>query len=84
MIFTVKSDLRRKARLVVEGHVVDAGDLPTYASTVKGISVRLLFLIAAINDLHFLSAEIVNAFVNAYTNEKIYTRAGAEFGEHEG
>ncbi|MGH7955026.1 MAG: reverse transcriptase domain-containing protein, partial [Gloeomargaritales cyanobacterium] len=84
MIFTVKSDLRRKARLVVGGHVVDAGDLPTYASTVKGMSVRLLFMIAAINDLDVLSADIENAFVNAYTNEKIYTRAGPEFGEHEG
>ncbi|MGH7955002.1 MAG: reverse transcriptase domain-containing protein, partial [Gloeomargaritales cyanobacterium] len=84
MIFTVKSDLRRKARLVVGGHVVDSGDLPTYASTVKGMSVRLLFLIAAINKLDVLSADIGNAFVNAYTSEKIYTRAGPEFGEHVG
>ena len=46
IIFDVKSDGRRKARLVAGGHVVDHGALNRYASVVKGSSVRLLDVIA--------------------------------------
>ena len=84
MVFDVKSDLRRKARLVVGGHVIDASHLNSYASVVKGQSVRLLQVIADANGLDCLCGDVSNAFVNAYTNEKIYCRAGPEFGDREG
>jgi hypothetical protein len=38
IIYNVKQDLRRKARLVARGHLVDPLDLSVYSSTVKGIS----------------------------------------------
>ncbi len=42
MISDVKSeDLRRKSRLVIGGHVVDAFKLQTYSSTVQDVSIRL-------------------------------------------
>jgi Reverse transcriptase (RNA-dependent DNA polymerase) len=37
-------------------------------------------MIADANGLKTLCSDIGNAFVNSYTNEKIYTRAGPEFG----
>ena len=40
LIFEVKVDLTRKARLVIMGNVVDPRGLATRATVVKGISVR--------------------------------------------
>jgi hypothetical protein len=45
-VFDVKQDLCRKARLVAGGHLVDALDHDIYSLTVKGISVKLLHVIA--------------------------------------
>jgi hypothetical protein len=46
MIFDVKQYLRRKARLVAGGHLVDCVENNIYSSTVKGISIRMLHVIA--------------------------------------
>jgi hypothetical protein len=43
-------------------------------------SVRLGFLIAALNDLQTCAADIGNAFLYGRTREKVYIRAGREFG----
>ena len=56
----------------------------TYSSVVSRESVRLAFLIAALNDLNILVADIGNAYINAMTKEKVYTIAGKEFGDHAG
>ena len=84
MIFEVKNDLRRKARLVVLGYKVDPRGLSTRATVVKGISVRLLSVIAHRDGLTELCGDIGNAFIQAKTKEKVYTRCGPEFGEREG
>jgi Reverse transcriptase (RNA-dependent DNA polymerase) len=80
MIFDVKQDLRRKARLVAGGHLVDSLDNNVYSSTVKGISVRILYVIAHKRNLKLLCGDVGNAYVNAYTNEKVYSHCGMEFG----
>jgi hypothetical protein len=54
-----------------------------YSSTVKGISVRMLHVIAHQQKLEILCGDIGNAYVNAYTNELIRSKAGPEFGELE-
>ena len=84
MIFDVKQDLRRKARLVAGGHLVDVLDNNVYSSTVKGISVKLLHVIAHKTGMRQLCGDVANAYVNAYTNERVYAIAGAEFGELRG
>ena len=43
-------------------------------------SIRLFFLLAALNDLNILSADIQNAYLSAPVKEKLYTIAGKEFG----
>jgi hypothetical protein len=43
-------------------------------------SVRIFFLLAALNDLNILSADIQNAYLSAPVKEKLYTIAGKEFG----
>ena len=82
IIFDVKMDLTRKARFVAGGHLTDPPTAMTYASVVSRESVRLAFLLAALNDVDILSGDIGNAYLNAYTQEKIYYRAGLEWGVH--
>ena len=81
MIFDVKMDLTRKARLVAGGHQTEAPPKETtFSSVVSRDSVRIAFTIAALNDLSILAADVQNAYLNAPTKEKVYTIAGLEFG----
>ena len=84
MIFEVKQDGRRKARLVAGGHLVDPRGINSRSTVVKGISVRLLDLIAHRDNLPILCGDIGNSFITADCLEKVYSRAGAEFGDREG
>ena len=85
LIFDVKQeDLRRKARLVAGGHVVDSTMYESYSSVVQTRTIRILETIAMNEELKFVTGDISNAFVQADTDEKIYSIAGPEFGEKEG
>ena len=64
--------------------MTDALALITYSSMVSRDSVRIAFLIAALNDLEILGANVGNAYLNAETREKVYTTAGKEFGKYQG
>jgi len=81
MNFEIKMDFTRKARLVAGGHMTDPPIHMTYSSVVARDSVRLAFLIAALNDLDLLAADIGNAYLNAPTKEKVYTVCGLDFGQ---
>jgi len=65
MIFDVKMDFTRKARLVAVGHLTD----------------RLAFMLAKLNGLDMIMTDIGNAYLNAEVTEKYYAIAGPEFGE---
>jgi Reverse transcriptase (RNA-dependent DNA polymerase) len=56
----------------------------TYSSVVSRESVRIAFVVAALNGLDIMAADIGNAYLNAFTSEKVYTITGAEFGEEAG
>ena len=81
MIMNVKQDLKHKCRLVAGGHLIDALNHDIYSTTVKSISVKLLQVIAHKANLEILRGDIGNAYVNAYTNEKVYPIAGNKFGK---
>jgi hypothetical protein len=81
IIYDVKQDLRQKARLVAGGHLIDPLDHSVYSSTVKGISVKLLYAIAQKADLHV--AIFLCVFVNAFTCVLLNAIAGPKFVEHE-
>ena len=73
-------DFTRKARFVAGGHVTDPPECLTYSSVVSRETVRIVFLLAALNDLDICAADISNAYLNADCAERIYTVAGKEFG----
>ncbi len=76
MNFEIKINFTRKARFVAGGHMTDPPAYLTYSSVVSRDSVRLAFLLAALNDLDLLAADIGNAYLNAYTREKVHTVCG--------
>ena len=77
-------NFRRKARLVAGGHVTNAPSSITYSSVVSRDSVRIALTIAALNDLDILACDIQNAYLTADCREKIFTKAGPEFGSEAG
>lgn len=76
MIFDVKPDFTRKPRMIEYGHVTDSPISLTYSSVVARDSIRHAFLIAALNGLQLLSADISKEFLNAYTDENVHTVCG--------
>jgi hypothetical protein len=84
MIFDVKMiGLVRKACFVAGGHLTDPPMESVYSSVVTRESVRIMFLIAALNNLDILGADVQNAYINAKTSERVYITAGPEFGSNE-
>jgi Reverse transcriptase (RNA-dependent DNA polymerase). len=60
MIFDIKMDgkFTRKARLVAGGHTTDPPASATYSSVVSRDSVRIAFMMAALNDLEVCAADV--------------------------
>jgi hypothetical protein len=81
MVFDVKIDFTRKARFVAGSNVAQPPKCLTYSSVVAQDSVCLAFLIAALNDLDILAADVGNAYLNAPTKEKVHTTCDIEFGQ---
>jgi hypothetical protein len=63
-------DFSRKARLVAGGHMTKAPASITYSSVVSRESVRIAFLVAALNGLELTMAYIGNAYLNAPCRER--------------
>eukprot|EP00804_Cyclotella_cryptica_P021438 CCRYP_005781-RA/>CCRYP_005781-RA protein AED:0.29 eAED:0.29 QI:0/0/0/1/1/1/3/0/397 len=74
----------RKAQLVSGGHVTDVPPIITYLSIVGHETVRIALTLAALNELEVKVANIMNAYMTAPTEEKIWTILGPEFGDHQG
>ena len=67
LIFDVKMDMTRKARLVADGHKVADPQGSTYAGVVSRETVWIAFTYAALNGLDILAADIQNAYLTAPT-----------------
>lgn len=80
IVFDVKMDFTRKARFVANGAMTETPVGLCYSSVVSRDSVRIAFLVAALNDLDVLACDIGNAYLNAPCREKIWFVAGLECG----
>ena len=83
-VFDVKFDLRRKARLVADGNLTGAPKDSTYSGVVSIRSIRMCLLLAELNQLEIMAADVGNAYLEAKTQEKLYIIAGPEFGKLSG
>ena len=80
MIYDIKMDFIRKARLVAEGCRTPNPVTSTYAGVVSMESVRIAFTYAVLNGLDVWAADVQNAFLQDPCSEKYYTVCGPEFG----
>jgi hypothetical protein len=81
MVFEVKPDGHQKAQLIAGGHIIDPRGVSSRSTVVKGVSVRLLNLIAHCDGLKTLCGDIGNAIITADCLEKVYAVASPEFGD---
>ena len=84
IVFDCKMDFTRKARFVAGGHTTETPTSLTYSSVVSRDSIRLGFLIAALNGLDIMACDLENAYLNAPCKEKIWFEGGLECGEDQG
>ena len=84
-VYDCKVDGRRKCRIVANGAQAPVNeDQDLYAGVVSVDVVRLLFVIASINKMNVWATDISMAYLHGVTREKLWTRAGPEFGPLEG
>ena len=84
LVFAVKFDGRHKARLVADGHLTPEPIENIYSGVVSLRNLRLVLFLGKLNNLELWGADIGNAYLEAFTDEKLYIVAGPEFQELEG
>jgi len=84
IVYAVKHDLQRKARLVANGNLTETPFTSVYSSVVSLRGLRLYLFLAELNQLESWSTDIGNAYLEAYTDEKVYVISGDEFGDQAG
>ena len=83
-IYAVKHDGRFKARLVADGHLTKEPVESIYSGVVSLRSLRMVVFLSQLNDLEIWGADVGNAYLEAYTDEKLCIIAGPEFKELQG
>ena len=84
LVFAVKFDGRHKARLVADGHLTPDPIENIYSGVVSLRYLRLVIFLGKLNHQDLWGADIGNAYLEAFTDEKLYIVAGPEFQELEG
>jgi hypothetical protein len=69
-VFDIKMDLTRKARLAAWGSMTEPTKEETFASVVSRDTVRLFFLLAALNDVEVLSCDIPRTHTSLHQTKK--------------
>ena len=85
LVFEVKHDGRHRARLVADGHLTLVPAESVYSGVVSLRGVRIVTFLAELNKIEmWATTDIGSAYLESYTKEKLYIKAGPEFGELEG
>ena len=79
-VFDVKADGKRKGRFVARGDMTPEPEKAVYSSVASLRSLRILVFLAQLNGLEIIQGDIGNAYLESYTQEKVYFIAGHEFG----
>ena len=72
-------DSENKARLVADGHLSPGPAENIYSGVVSLRNLRLVIFLGNLNNLDIRGADIGNAYLEAFTDEKLYIVAGIEF-----
>ena len=83
-VYAVKHDGRFKARLVADGHLTKEPVESIYSGVVSLRSLRMVVFLFQLNNLEIWGADVENAYLEAYTDEKLCIIVGPEFKELQG
>ena len=83
-VYAVKHDGRFKARLVADGHLTKEPVESIYSGVVSLRSLRMVVFLSQLNKLEIWGADVGNAYLEAYTDEKLCIMAGPELKELQG
>ena len=83
-VFDTKADGRRKGRLVAQGNMKPEPKEAVHSSVAALHSLRIIVFLAELNGLKLMQGDIGNAYLESYTQEKVYFVAGPEFGHKSG
>ena len=83
-VYAVKHDGRFKARLVADGHLTKEPVESIYSGVASLRSLRMVVFLSQLNNLEIWGADVGNAYLEAYTDEKLCIIAGPEFKELQG
>ena len=83
-VYAVKNDGRFKARLVADGHLTKEPVESIYSGVVSLRSLIMVVFLSQLNDLEIWGSDVGNAYLEAYTDEKLCIIAGPEFKELQG
>ena len=83
-VYAVKHDGRFKARLVADGHLTKEPVESIYSGVVSLRSLRMVVFLSQLNDLEIWGAAVGNAYLEAYTDEKLCIIAVPEFKKLQG
>ena len=75
---------RHKARLVADGHLAPKPAENIVSGVVSLRNLRLVIFLGKLNNLDTWGADSGNAYLEVFTDEKLYIVAGPEFQELEG
>mmetsp|Transcript_46454 Transcript_46454/g.113150 ORF Transcript_46454/g.113150 Transcript_46454/m.113150 type:complete len:229 (-) Transcript_46454:50-736(-) len=81
LVYAVKHDGRFKARMVADGHLTETPTESVYSGVVSLRSLRFMVFLAELNELATWATDVGNAYLEAYTSERVAIIAGSEFGE---
>ena len=84
LIFAVNFNGRHKASLMADGSLTPDPVENIYSGVVSLRHVRLVIFLGELNNLELCRANLGNTYLEAYTHEKLFIIAGAEFEELEG
>ena len=79
LVFAVEFDGRHKARMVADGHLTPEPIENIFSGVVTLRILRLMIFLGKLNNLY-----LWNAYLEAFTNQKVYIVAGPESQELEG
>ena len=83
-VYAVKHDGRFKARLVADGYLTKEPVESIYSGVASLKSLRMVVFLSQLNVLEIWGADVGNAYIEAYTDEKLCIIAGPEFKELQG
>jgi hypothetical protein len=83
-IFDAKHNGRHKAHVVANGNLTDTPLESVYSGVVSLRGLRTCIFLGELNNMTPWATDIGNTYLEAKTTEKVYIKAGPEFGELQG